>query len=622
VPPPAAERQRRAPMLVPTAAAVLVLAVGGVLGFLARPAPDAPVTRYLMGFAGPLEPIAERPFALSASGSHLAYIGPAENGTQVWLKARHQHTPVPVRGTADVVRATFSPDGEWLAFVQGTQLRKVAVVGGAAITLADSAAAARGVAWLEDGTLIYAAAPTASRPTGHALRRVSASGGPAKVVWESDSATAWNPAPLPGGRGFLFIRCGGGGTCNELDLWAVDLRDGASLPLMAGAAAAQYLPTGHVLYGRRDGALLAVPFDVRRLRTRGAPVPVRDSVAIGANGTPLFAAASDGTLIVRHGPNLTGSARHELVWVDREGRETAVDPSFVFRLTVQGDNRGWALSPDGSRVAIGLNTDAGDDIWIKQLPSGPVSRITFDSLPEYRPRWLPDGRSLSFISYAGPGRASLQRRSADGTGRTEAAASFSTLGIFEGTWSRDGRWLLLRTGGTVNQVGGRDIMAMRIGHDSVPQPVVASPDFDEAAIALSPDGRWIAYESNETGRTEVYIRPFPDTDAGKWQVSIDGGQAPLWAPNGRELFYVTRARDMISVPVGAGSTPALGGRELLFRLRSDLYLTDLERYTPFDISPDGRRFIMARRVQVEARHFAPLIVTENWFPELRALTRH
>jgi serine/threonine-protein kinase len=278
------------------------------------------------------------------------------------------------------------------------------------------------------------------------------------------------------------------------------------------------------------------------------------------------------------------------------------------------DNGGWALSPDGRRLAIGLSTNAGDDIWIKQLPRGPLSRLTFDSTPDFRPRWMPDGRSVMFVGYRA-GRGELYRRSADGTGGDELVLRRS--GILEGAVSRDGRWLIFRIGGSTGIAGGRDILGLRLGVDSVPMPLVATANFDESAIAISPDGRWLAYESNETGHTEVYVRPFPTTEAGKWQVSTGGGSAPLWAPSGRELFYVSGAREMVVAAVTPGPSLQVGERRVLFRLRDELYVVDGQRYTPFDIAPDGRQFIMARRVRSEAGQVAPFVVVTNWFEELK-----
>jgi eukaryotic-like serine/threonine-protein kinase len=354
---------------------------------------------------------------------------------------------------------------------------------------------------------------------------------------------------------------------------------------------------------------------------RGQPVPVLDSVRMLGGMLPLFSVSATGTMVVRPGTT-SGGPVYEMVWVDRAGRETAVDPAWKFRMAVYGANIGWSLSPDGSRVAIGLNTDAGDDIWVKRLPAGELSRVSFDSASDFRPRWMPDGRSLSFIStrggsMGGANGARLFRRPADGTGGDSLLLRLDQP-VYEAAWSRDGKWLVLRMGGTINQVGNRDISAIRPGVDSAPVPILASQQFDESAAALSPDGRWIAYQSNEAGQQDVYLRPFPGVDAGKRQVSTSGGVAPVWAPNGRELFYVNRNRDMMVVTVGPGPELTVGDPKVLFHLGERLYMTQAENYTPFDIGPDGQRFMMARRVVDASAAQVPLVVTENWFTELKA----
>jgi Tol biopolymer transport system component len=321
-------------------------------------------------------------------------------------------------------------------------------------------------------------------------------------------------------------------------------------------------------------------------------------------------------LVLRTGASLSALERYQMLWVDRDGSETPIDSTWTFRFTSFGSNAGWVLSPDGTRLAIGLATEAGDDIWVKQLPNGPVSRVSYDGAAEYRPRWMPDGRSLMFGSNrAGVGTGGLYVRSADGTG-TDSLILRAATGVFEGVWSPDRTWLLFRTGGTVGQTGGRDIQGMRPGIDTVPVPVIATP-YDEEAIALSPDGRWLAYESNETGRTEIFIRPFPDTEAGKRQLSNGGGVAPLWARDGRELFYVSANRDMMAVAVGSdGRELRLGQPQPLFAVPDELYFTFREFYTPHDVGPDGR-FVMARKVESPAGIESPLIVVENWFEELK-----
>jgi eukaryotic-like serine/threonine-protein kinase len=588
------------------------MAAGAVLWAVLRPPPRPLVTRYGLALPPSQAPDPTWRAIPAPDGARIIYVGPAEAGTQLWVKTRDRYEATPLAGTLGVGEFAFSPDGEWIAFTLAGALRKLPVVGGAAITLAGDAAFNPGLAWLDDGTIVYIG------QGGTRLHRIPASGGASSVVL-ADSDALLLPTPLPGGRGVLFCRCAGADCVGGEDLWALDLRTGEAHHVLSGAKIGQYVQTGHVIYVRQDGGMLAVPFDLDALETRGSPVPVMDGVAVNNAVYPLAAVSSSGTLVVRMGAGVSSQDGYEAVWVSRDGREAPVDSTWTFRLTNYGANAGWALSPDGTRLAIGLATEAGDDIWVKQLPRGPVSRVSSDSAAEYRPRWRDDGRSLMFGSNRGGGGAGgLYVRAADGTG-SDTAVVRSPQGIFEGAWSPDGRWLLFRTGGVSRQTGGRDIVGMRPGVDTVPVPVVASA-FDEEAIALSPDGRWLAYESNETGRTEVFLRPFPQTEGGKWQVSNGGGVAPLWARNGRELFYVDQHRDMMTVTVTRSAEPPLGERRRLFHLRDELYLTSQEFYTPHDVAPDGR-FIMARRVAPDTDLDAPLVVVENWFEELRRLLR-
>ncbi|MEP7326918.1 MAG: protein kinase [Gemmatimonadota bacterium] len=585
------------------------LAVGAVLAvMLRRPASDAPVIRYGLALPYTQTPDPIWPAIPSPDGSRIAYVGPAEGGRQIWIKRHDRYDAAPLPGTSGITNFIWSPDGQWIAFTQASQLKKIPLVGGAAVTIADSASGNQGLAWLDDGTIVFL-----TLGGGRGLMRVPATGGTATTVLR-DSLPLIFPSPLPGARGVLFTRCASSCSLQE-DLWVLDFKSGAAHEIVPGAASGQYVPTGHIVYVRQDGAMLAVRFNLGDLTIEGSPIPLMDSVTVLDRQYPLTALSASGTLLVRLGAAQSRRRQYEMVWVDRAGRETAVDSGWKFRLTEYGDNIGWALSPDGHRLAIGLSSDVGDDIWVKQLPSGPLSRVSYNAASEFRPRWMPDGRSLMFGSNrAGEGTGGLYRRAANGTGADSLIRRAAT-GIFEGAWSPDSRWLLFRTGGVVGQTGGRDIVGIRAGVDSAPVPVVATP-YDEEAIALSPDGRWLAYESNETGRTEIFLRPFPGTDSGKWQISTDGGSSPLWARNGRELFYVNANRDLMAVTVGPGVEPQLGVPHTLFHLRDQLYMTSTEFYTPFDVAPDGR-FIMARALTAASELESPLIVVENWFEELR-----
>jgi serine/threonine-protein kinase len=358
--------------------------------------------------------------------------------------------------------------------------------------------------------------------------------------------------------------------------------------------------------------MMAVAFDVDRLEFKGTPVPVQNAVSVLDGVAPLYALANDGTLIFRTGEAGSLVARYRLTWVDRLGLEAPVDSNWIFRHTEFGGNAGWSLSPDGSRVAIGLSTDEGDDIWVKQLPDGPAVRVTFDVASEFRPRWLADGRTVMFSTNREAD--GLYRRPADGTG---ADVLLLRGNVFEGQVTRDGGTLVARAGGQIGQRGGRNIGMLRLGADTVLTPLLAT-QYDESEIALSPDGRWLAYVSDETGQPEVVIRPFPDVDRARFQVSATGGAAPLWSRDGRELFYISGSRDMMVVSVAPGADLRLGERRKLFHLSESLYPPGREYYTPYDISPDGRRFLMARRVSGTSDGSAPLLMTLDWHEEVRA----
>ena len=591
-------------------AIALVATTFGAWAFHRRGAEEA-VSRYGLTLPPSQAPRIDRMFALAPDGSRLVYVGPGATAqqTQLWVKERDRFDAEPVGGTEGVSSFTLSPDGQWIAFVQANRLKKVAVTGGAAITLADSAGNLSALAWMDDGQIVF------TRIGTRELLAVSSNGGSFTSVLELDSMGPIQAAPVRGTDVVLYVRCRGGRCGTMQDLWAIDLSSRETKLVQPGVAMARYVPTGHLVLVRRDGALLGAAFDPGSMELRGAPVPLLDSVSLVNEMYPLMDVSSNGTLVARYGLSMSSRDQHEMVWVDRTGRESLVDSGWSFRLTVAGGNVGWSLSPDGTRLAVGLNSDAGDDIWVKQLPDGPASRITFDSMPQFRPRWDPAGTHVLYTSgLTGPN--ALMRRRGDGTGSEEVVLS-GGLGVYESQMTPDGQWVLARTGGSLGLTGGRNVMARRLGGDTATVPLLVT-SFDEAAIALSPNGRLLAYESNETGRTEVYLRPFPEVQQAKWQVSDGGGVAPLWDRSGRELYYVNGNREMVTRSVTmSGAVVQLGQPRMLFRLRDDIYLADPENYTPFDIGRDGR-FLMARRLRSSAAVVASqLIVAEHWFSELR-----
>jgi serine/threonine-protein kinase len=378
--------------------------------------------------------------------------------------------------------------------------------------------------------------------------------------------------------------------------------------MMSGVRMAWHLPTGHLALLDMEGNLLVAPVN-DELELTAPPIPVEQgiglpqpSVAVSRAGVLTYLGQEDGAVL------------HRPIWVDRAGRVEPVDPDWTFNPMVAGDNPGLAISPDGSRVAVGVASEVGDpgDIFIKRLPDGGFSRLTTDPGPEIRPRWEANGRYVTYVSLDQAIGASLVRRRADGIGDPELLVRLGDgtgVGIFEGLSSSDG-WRLVRSGAGVfnNSV---DILALAPGEDTV--SVRVDSEFQETSLARSPDGRWLAYTSNETGRDEVYIRSFPDLSLAREQVSTDGGQAPVWSRSGDELFFVNDAGELVSVEMGSGSE-VLGARRSLFTLPEGVLLTPF--YAMYDVDVGDDRFMMLQEVAGSGSTGASPIVVLNWFDEI------
>ena len=599
---------------IATTALAMLLAVVAVWGWL-RPEPPRTVARYGIALPPDQELVDDfhPTFALAPDASWIVYVGPGLGDDQLWVKPRNEYRATPIRGTEGARGPVVSPDGQWIAFIVDGQLRKVPVGGGSAITLTDSVQTGlRSAAWLDDGTLVYT-------DLSWRLRRLPDVGGPSEVVFTPDMGLglgAYLPTAIPGGRGVLFTVCRVGSQCRAREeAWVLDLRTGEARMLMSDIARSWYVATGHLVYVRPDGSVFAVPFDLGSLEMRGAPVPILEGVQVERGTSPDFALSETGALLMVAGLGLGQGGEAQVVSVDRSGDATPVDQDWTF---LPAAYQGIAVSPDGTRLAVNVAEEIGEDIWVKQLDGGPVSRVTFHDAQDSRPRWTPDGQSLMFISQRA-GAMDLYVKPADGTGSAEILLDLDP-DINEGVWSPDGTWLVIRTGGLASGVeGDRDIWGIRPGIDSVPLPLVAD-EWDEKALALSPDGKWLAYESNESGTEEVYVRPFPDTEAGKWQVSTNGGTGPVWAHSGRELFYVKPppgGRTMMVAAVETEPTFSVGERRALFPLGGEYWLS--AQYAAYDVAPDDEHFFLVRsRAPDDERGTGGLIIVDNWFEELKA----
>ena len=601
------ERRRRiAPAYVATAGVAFIgLAAAALSGWLRRP-PDQPVIRYSLPLPADPSKVVVVPVP-APDGSFLVLVGPAggsQVGSQLWIKRRDAEEAMPIAGTNEPASFAVSPDGLWIAYASNGHLWKVPAAGGAPVVLVDSISnAGFGMTWLDDGTIVYATGADAG--AFPYLAQVFADGGQPTAIWKGDSAGGVMPTPVHGSHALLFSRCR---SMTDCDLWVVDRPSRTAHVVLRGVTWARYATSGHIVFVQQ-GRLAAVAFDRRSLTVRGQVVPLgRNAVGID----PLELSAS-GTLVLRESGD-TSAAPFDLVWLDRSGGITPIDTSWHFQLAKYANDASFSLSPDGSRVAIGLSTGGNDDIWVKQLPSGPASRLTFDPEPEMRPRWTPDGREVTFLSQRFAGGVYQHR--ADGTGRDSLLLAGN---IEEAMMSPDGEWLVTRAGSVGAGRGGRDIKGMRIGHGTTLVNLIVTP-FDEEAIALSPDGKWIAYQSDETGKTDVFIRSFPNTDDVKRQISNGGGAAPLWSRDGRELFFVNGNKEMMAVRISAGTPLTVGEPKALFHVPPELLSVEYAYYTPWDVARDGR-FLMARLREANSAKASTVVVAENWLTELKARMR-
>jgi serine/threonine-protein kinase len=586
----AVPRSLRPAVLLPWALLVVALA-GGAWGWL-RPAAPQPVSRYSIALAAgqAIQPGQGPRIAISPDGSRFVFVGPGEGGGQLWLRERDKLQATPLPGTEGAICPFFSPDGRQVGFFTITPIRlKVVSLGGEPpVTVADSGIDWDGGSWGPDGYLYV------DSPTG--LVRVLPGGGPLEQITKFDSArgeTAHNyPDVLPNGRGVIFVVWHRGNT--DQDIAILNLRTRTYRVLMHGVYA-KYAASGHLVYVTSSGTLLAAPFDQERLEPTGPATALTEGVQVRSAGYVDLALSAGGTLLYLGGTATTLLA--DLVWVGRDGTAEVID---------SGAFGGVALSPDGRRVALSVQGGREEQIWIRSLPAGPLSKLTFEGALNYRPTWTPDGRAVTYVSARGQNR-DLFTQGADGSAPARVQLDLAE-DINEAEWSRDGRWLVFRQG----SMPVTDIRALRPGLDSMPTTLVGT-SFTERAPALSPDGRWLAYVSDESGRDEVYVRPFPEAAQAKWQVSLNGGTEPEWSHAGGELFYRNAGGELIAAEIASRPAFVVGRQRALFRAAA--YSSDYS-HRLYDVSPDDRRFLMMRERGGGER--ADLILVQNWFEELRA----
>ncbi len=589
------------------AVALVALAAGTAATWLAmRASPTSPAVVRMTMTPRPGEVVGttfpDPDLAVSLDGRRLVYVGTAGGQPQLFVRALDQLEPTQLRGLTNPRTPFLSPDGAWVGFFEGQTLKKVAITGGPALTLCPITGGPRGASWGPGDTVIFA---TNAPDTG--LLEVSAGGGEPRVLTRPDPAKGevdhLFPEILPGGEAVLFTILATGPIENS-QVAVLDLRTGQSRVLVQGGSNPHYAASGHLVYGV-GGTLRAVAFDLDRLQVRGTPVPVVERVVMKTiSGAANFSLARDGSLVYLAGDP---QGARTLVWVDRQGRE---DP-------IPAPPRNYViprLSPDGRRVALDVR-DQENDIWIWAFAGQTLTRLTFDPSLDQFPVWTPNGARVVFSSGS---PANLFWRAADGTGAAERLAEAPTE-MLGHSFSPDGTRLVVRQ---LNPKTGFDLSLLLSlpslaggpgrGPTRDARPLLATP-FNELNAEVSPDGAWLAYQSNASGIDEIYVRPFPDVEQGRWQVSTGGGRTPLWARRGRELFYLAPDGKLMAVPIQPGPSFTRGNAAVVV----DRVYFSAAVGRSHDVSPDGTRFLMIK--DAAASTATQLVVVLNFFEELKRL---
>jgi eukaryotic-like serine/threonine-protein kinase len=578
-----ATRRRTRQWLAWGVAAVASLAMIGFASAWMRRAPvPPPVVRFVLptpeGLTNPGPP------ALSPDGRAVVFSATdAEGKRMLWVRSFDAFDARPLNGSAGTDRAFWSPDSRFVAFVADGKLKKMDISGGPPQTICDAPTGSDGT-WSTAGVILFDG--RGSDP----IWRVPATGGVAKpeVTSEGGQGAGW-PVFLPDGNRYLYMDITPAGE-QTLRLGTLDQKGGREL--FKTASRVLYADPGYFIFVREQ-TLVAQRVDPSTLEPLGEPLPLAEGLGIDSVGLAAFDVSRTGVLIYRAGE----LERRRLLWTDRTGKQT---PAF----DAPGDYRDVSFAPDGTRLVFDMSQGtSGGDLWIRDLARGVSTRFTFDPAVELVPLWSPDGRRIVFTSRAkGPG--DLYVKDASGTRDPELLLA-SPDAKFASDWSKDGRFVLYAAQTTKT---GFNIWALPFEGDKTPFALVATK-FDELSATFSPDGKYVAYMSNESGRPEVYVQEFPEA-RNKWQVSTDGGSQPFWRADGKELYYRSRGRVM-AVPVLQGATFSVGTPQELFKA-TFANVTVRAHYRP---TADGQRFLVLAPLAGEA--IKPASVVLNWPSALR-----
>jgi serine/threonine-protein kinase len=571
---------------------IAAIAVTGIATWVSRPAlPTLSVHRVVISLPpgeqlGGLGALDLPVLALSPDGTKLAYVASRNNVRQIYVRALDAFESRPIAGTEGALNPFFSSDGQWIGFFAGGSLKKVLANGGAPQTVF-STGVLRGASWGSSGIVF-----TGTTASPLYLASATGAGSPRPLTrLEKGESSHRFPQLLPDGQTVLFAA--GAGTVNQR-IAAFSVTTGQRQTLVTAGTSPHFIPPEFLIYAQ-SGTLMASRFHTNRLEVVGTPVSVLEGVLQSvANGFSHYDVSASGLLVYLSG-GLQGTDR-KMTWVDRNGSEQEISaPARAYRYP--------RISPDGSRVAVTIE-EGESHVWVYDTRRDALTRLTFEGGVNLLGAWTPDGKRIAFSSTrAGPQNPFWQP--ADGSGTPERLLTSENV-TSPTSFSPDGQTMLLVD---VSPESGFDIAGLRLS-DRKAEPYLRTRFF-EGGATFSPDGRWVAFTSDEPGRHEVFVQPYPGP-GGKWQVSTDGGAEPVWNPNGKELFF-RGGNKMMVVDVTIGSAFSAGKPRMLFEAE---YVPTPASLANYDVSADGQRFLMLKPGD-QAQAVTQINVVTNWAEELK-----
>jgi serine/threonine protein kinase len=582
--------ERKVRLSLPAIAVIVVLSfiIAGLTVWKFKPAEPRQVIRFEyevpdgQRIATPTFPL----IAASPEGTRFVYGTP----DGLYLRSVAELNARLIPGTRGALSPFFSPDGQWVGYFSffDKQLKKVSVTGGPPVTLCPTSSMQTGASWGRDGTIVYGG-------LFEGIMRVSADGGRPECIVKMESTSLSFPQILPDAKAVIFTETSS--TSSSPKIVVQSLTKGIRKVLLEGFNA-RYLPTRHLVFCSGNN-LFAVQFDPEKLEIRGASIPLVEDVFSMPSLSAQWDVSDSGTLVYLQKQGSITELPLKLLWVDREGKEEPIPAesnAYFFP----------RISPDGTRIALSVGGPMNADIWIWDLMRSGLSRFTLDAVGSVG-LWTPDGKRITYTSER---TNTVYWKAADGTGKGEVLTTQPGLRLYPWSWANNGKILILE------EYPDGNIGMLSLEGERKWKPLLQEK-YRESQPQISPDGRWLAYTSNESGKEEIYVRPFPNINGGRWKISTNGGKNSLWSPNAREVFF--RNEDaVIAVPVKTDPIFSPETAKVLFR--GKYFYAGPVVGTLWDISPDGKRFLMIKEQGTTASGGSgprKINIVINWFEELK-----